>query len=149
MRKLLLALAVFATTAAAWGQGQGPMAAVNQFVDALNKGDLRAAAAACARPASVVDDFPPHEWQGSTACADWGAAFAAYNEQNGITNGVVRLGKPWHVDVTGDRAYVVVPASFAYRQHGKEVDESGSVFTLALRKMGAAWRIAGWSWADR
>jgi hypothetical protein len=40
---------------------------------------------------------------------------------NAITGGVVTLGKP--------------------------VKETGSMFTFALQKGAAGWRIAGWSWA--
>ena len=49
--------------------------------------------------------------------------------------------------VTGDRAYVVVPANYTYRQRGKQVTESGSIMTVALKKVAAHWRITGWSWA--
>jgi hypothetical protein len=125
------------------------MAPLHQFMDALNKGDNKTAVAACASPASIVDDFPPHEWQGPTACGDWVKAFDADNKSAGITDGIVTLKKPWHVDVTGDRAYVVIPADFAYVQGGKPVTEAGSIWTVALRRTAAGWRITGWAWADR
>ena len=50
--------------------------------------------------------------------------------------------------VTGDRAYVVEPVVYTYKQHGKPVTESGSVWTLAMIKTGGAWRVSGWSWAQ-
>ena len=124
------------------------MATVHQFVDGVNKGHAQTAVAACASPASVIDDIPPHEWQGPTACADWASAFAAANKKNAITDGIVTLGTPRHVDVTGDRAYVVVPANFNYKQHGKPVAEIGSIFTVALKKSATGWRITGWAWAE-
>jgi hypothetical protein len=52
------------------------------------------------------------------------------------------------VDVNGSRAYVVVPATYTYKQHGKPVTEDGSVWTLVLQKSGADWKIAGWSWGQ-
>jgi ketosteroid isomerase-like protein len=123
------------------------MSSVRQFVDGFNKGDTKSALAACASPASIIDEFAPHEWHGPTACADWSNAYNANAKKDGITDGIVTLGTPWHVDVTGDRAYVVVPVKYAYKQHGKPVTESGSVFTVALKKVTAGWRITGWAWA--
>src|SRR5439155_2405612 len=55
--------------------------------------------------------------------------------------------KPSHIDVVGDRAYVVGPANYAYKEKGKSVKEVGSVFTIALQKSTSDWRIIGWAWA--
>jgi len=124
------------------------MATVHQFVDGFNKGDAKTLLAACAPRASIIDDFPPHEWQGPTACADWSNAYDAAAKKDGITAGIVTMGTPWHVDVTGDRAYVVVPVTYTYKQNGKPVTESGSVFTVALKKIAAGWRLTGWAWSQ-
>jgi ketosteroid isomerase-like protein len=59
----------------------------------------------------------------------------------------VKLAKPRHVDVTGDRAYVVVPATMTFKVHGKPVTQTGSTFTVALRKLEDGWRITAWAWA--
>jgi hypothetical protein len=75
---------------------------------------------------------PPYAWQGATACADWANDFDAFNKKDGITDPIATLGKPRHVDITGDRAYVVVPATYTYKQNGKKVTESGSTLTVAL-----------------
>jgi hypothetical protein len=123
------------------------MATVHQFIDGFNKGDEKSALAACASPASIIDEFPPHAWQGPTACADWAHAYDVNAKENGITDGFVTLGTPWHVDVTGDRAYVVVPVKYAYKRSGRPIEESGSVFTVALQKFKAGWRIDAWTWA--
>jgi hypothetical protein len=68
---------------------------------------------------SILDEFPPHEWHGATACADWVEGVGCYDEKNGITRGNATLGTPWTVDVSGDRAYFVAPATYTYKQHGK------------------------------
>src|SRR5512134_3276330 len=98
-------------TVLAQGTTGGPdnkavMAAVHQFVDAFNKGDTKAAAAVCADETSIIDEFPPHEWHGAGACAKWMADYDVDAKKNSITDGVVTLGTPKHVDVTADRAYV-------------------------------------------
>jgi hypothetical protein len=143
-----LAIAAAGTAGPARAAQDGAvMATVRQFVDGFNKGDAKMATAACASPVSIIDDFPPHAWQGATACADWASAYAVSAKESATTDGIVTLGKPWRVDVTGDRAYVVVPATFAYRDHGKPVTETGAVFTVALRRLAAGWRITGWAWS--
>jgi ketosteroid isomerase-like protein len=138
---------VLAAGSAAASERAAVMATIHQFVDGFNKGDTKSALAACASPTIIIDEFPPHEWHGPTACADWANAYNDNAKKDGITDGIVTLGEPWHVDVTGDRGYVVVPVKYAYKQHGKLVVESGSVFTVALKKVAAGWRITGWAWA--
>jgi hypothetical protein len=34
----------------------------------------------CDSHLSILDEFPPHEWHGPTACADWWKALNAYND---------------------------------------------------------------------
>jgi ketosteroid isomerase-like protein len=152
MNKVLpiLSLAALATFSVA--QTSGPaqtavVAAVQQFVDGFNKGDTKLMLASCADQTSILDEFPPHEWHGAGACAKWLSDFDADAKKNGITDGVVTLSKASHVDITGDRAYVVIPASYTYKQKGKSVSEVGSIITLTLQKIPAGWRITGWSWA--
>ena len=56
-------------------------------------------------------------------------------EQHGASDYVVTLGEPLHNNVTGDSAYVVVPATMTFKVHGKQVTQTGAVFTVALRKL--------------
>jgi hypothetical protein len=123
------------------------VAAVHRYFDNLGKDTLDAALAVCDSQVSILDEFPPHEWHGPTACADWWKAYGAYNDKNGITDTVATLGMPWNVDVSEDRAYFVAPATYTYKQHGKPVNESRSVFTVALKRTAAGWRITGWAWS--
>lgn len=125
------------------------MVPVHQFVDSFNKGDTKTAAAACADQTSIIDEFPPHEWHGPGACSRWMADFDADAKKNEITDGVVTLSNPRHIDITADRAYVVVPANYTFKQKGKLVKEVGSMLTLALQKGAGGWRITAWSWAKR
>lgn len=151
MKKTLIAalLVVLATGMAIAVDTTAVMAPVQQFVNGFNKGDAKTLLAACAGQASVIDDFPPHEWQGAEACKMWLNDYEAYAKRNGLTDGVVTLGQPRHVEVTGDRAYVVVPANFTYQKNGKATSENGATFIVALQKEGGAWRITGWAWGAR
>jgi hypothetical protein len=123
------------------------LAAVHHYFDNLDKDTLDAALAVCDSHVSILDEFSPHEWHGPTACADWWKAYGAYNDKNGITDTAATLGTPWNVDVAEDRAYFVAPATYTYKQHGKPVKESRSVFTVALRRTEAGRRITGWTWS--
>lgn len=149
MYKILIAivLAVLAIGPAAADDKADVMASVNQFVDAFNKGDTKALAASCADQTSILDEFPPHEWHGAGACATWANDYDADAKKNGITDGIVTMSSPQHVDVTADRAYVVGSANYSFKKNGKPVSETGSTFTLTLQKGDAGWRITGWAWA--
>ena len=124
-----------------------PMAAVRQYVDALNNADPTAMAAACADPMQILDGMSPHVWQGPTAAEDWWRDVRAAIEHAGASGLHIGLDEPRHVDVTGDYAYVVVPATMTFDLKGRQVTQTGSVFTLALRKLGTEWRMTAWAWA--
>ena len=59
----------------------------------------------------------------------------------------MNVGDPSHVDVTGDTAYVVAPATMTFMLNGQLVRQTGATFTAALRKVAGQWRIAAWAWA--
>lgn len=148
MKSILLAVALvmMATGMAVASDTAGVMATVHQFANGFNQGDANSLVASCADQASVIDDFPPHAWQGPGACKMWMNDYDAYAKTNGITGGAVTLGQPRHIDITGDRAYLVVPANFVYKKNGKPTNENGSTFIVALQKTGGAWRITAWAW---
>ncbi|MDE3134994.1 MAG: nuclear transport factor 2 family protein [Acidobacteriota bacterium] len=151
MYRILIALVAvtLVSAPAAASEKTDVMATVRQFVMAFNQGDAKTAAAACAAEAYIIDEFPPHEWHGEGACAKWMNDYDADARKNGITDGSVTLGTPLHVDVTADRAYLVVPANYTFNQKGKRVRETGSTLTVVLQKMGAGWRIIAWAWTKR
>ena len=151
MRTLSLALAVTVLAAglAAGSEKTDVMTPVHQFVDGFNKGDTKSALAACAAEAYIIDEFAPYEWHGAGACSIWASDYEADAKKNGITDPVVTLGNPRHIEITGDRAYVVMPASYSFKQNGKPMKETGSTLTVALHKDAAGWRITAWTWAKQ
>jgi ketosteroid isomerase-like protein len=142
-----LAFAAVATLPAAATDKTDVVATARKFVDSFNKGDMKALTATCADQVSIIDEFPPYEWHGAGACAKWTDDYGADAKKNGITDGSVTLGAPRHVDVTADRAYVVVPANYKFKQNGKPVQEIGSTLTISLQKSEGVWRMTGWAWA--
>jgi hypothetical protein len=150
MQKILFALVLAALTAGpvAASEKTDVIAVVRQFVDAFNKGDAKAALANCASMTSLLDDLPPHEWHGEGACARWFSDFEAFNKAHDITPGAVTLGKPRHIDITDQRAYLVIPTTYTFKMKGKPIKQSGSVITIALQKDASSWHMTGWAWAD-
>ena len=139
---ILFALAVSAGSAFA-AEKDDVIAAVNQYLANLDKPETM-----CDSQVSILDEFPPHEWHGPTACADWWKAYNAYNEKSGITDTDGKLGTPLTVDVNEDRAYFVAPFTYAYKQHGKSIKETASL-AVALRRTQTGWRITGWAYSKQ
>jgi len=142
----LIAIMLMAGSASA-SETLDVMRTVWHYVDSFNKGDVKTAQGDCAAQSSIIDEFPPYVWQGTTGCADWSNDFDSYSKTNGLTDPKLTLGGPTHIDVTEDRAYVVVPASSAFMQNGKRITERGSIWTVTLQKVADNWRITGWAWA--
>jgi hypothetical protein len=123
-----------------------PMAAVRQYIDGFNKGDAEMMAATFAVPGSILDGMAPHLWQGPTAAQDWYRDVLIGGTHHGASDYFVTVGEPLHNNVTGDSAYVVVPATMTFNVGAEQVTQSGAVFTIALRKLAEGWRIAAWAW---
>jgi hypothetical protein len=141
---LVLGLSVsFAAPAAA--ALTDPVAAVHQFIDGFNKGNVSSALAACAETTAIIDEFAPHAW---TSCTAWANAYEANAKQNGITDGYVALGKPLHDDITGNVAYTVFPATYTWKLKGKPMSEN-SLLTVVLKKSSSGWHAVAWSWNNK
>ncbi|SDS33108.1 hypothetical protein [Opitutus sp. GAS368] len=156
MKKILIAFVATILTAAqipAAEPAVSPEAAVlkpvDQFLDGFNKGDTKMMLAAGAEQMSILDEFPPHEWHGAGAFAQWMSDFDADAAKHGITNGSVSAGKPSHIDITGADAYVVIKANYSFKRRGKFEEEIGSTITVTLHQGADGWRITGWAWAKR
>lgn len=124
-----------------------PLAAVHQYLDAFNRGDVEAMAATFADPGQILDGMAPHVWQGPTATQDWYRDVLIEGKEHGASDYFVSVGEPLHNDITGDSAYIVLPATMTFDLKGTKITQSGAVFTFALRQLAAGWRVAAWAWA--
>ena len=59
----------------------------------------------------------------------------------------VTLGTALHVTEAGGAAYVVMPATMSFKLGDRQVTQSGAIFTVALHKLAAGWRLASWAWS--
>jgi len=121
------------------------MAPIHQFIDSFNKGDVKAAEAAYASSVAIIDEVAPYIWTGPGAFKAWASALMADAKTRGDTDQGVTVSDPIREEVTGDRAYVVVPAVYAFKEKGAAMKEAGQM-TFALLKGAAGWKIAGWTW---
>jgi ketosteroid isomerase-like protein len=146
---------VLALALVAWsfqGAGVAPeksavLARIHRFTDAFNKGDTKTAAEACTAEAAILDEFPPYAWHGTGTCLQWMNDYDADARKNGVTGGHVTLGDPRHVEITGGRAYVVMPAEYTFQQKGRPMKESGATLVIALTKSAGDWKITSWAWS--
>jgi ketosteroid isomerase-like protein len=145
---IMLLIAVLAAGPVTASDKTDVMAVIHQWVDSFNKGDEKAALATCADEGSIIDDIEPHEWHGSGMCSHWMESLHAWVAKNEISETHVTAGRARHVDLNGAHAYVVLPMTFAYKDHGKPMKQTGSLATMSLTKSNSGWRISGWAWAD-
>ena len=130
------------------GDEDDSVATVRRYIEAFNRGgDADAMAAAFAPQSSILDGMAPHLWVGPTAGRDWYRDVLAEGTRHGASQYHVALDKPLHANVTGDAAYVVVPATMTFNLQGRQVTQTGAIFTVALRRLAEGWRIAAWAWA--
>jgi hypothetical protein len=95
----------------------------------------------------ILDGMSPHVWQGPRAAEDWWTDVLSEGEHLGASGYRIALGEPRHVDVTGDYAYVVVPATMTFQVRGQPRTQTGSLYTVALRRIESDWRLTAWAWA--
>ena len=100
---------------------EDPVAAVRRYVDAFNQGDVIAMAGSFTGPGSILDGLAPHIWYGSTAAEDWYRDVLVAAKREHATDYFVTLGEPLHANVTGDSAYVVLPASIKFKVGGSRL----------------------------
>lgn len=141
-----LACVCFGPLAAAAATGD-VTAPIHQFIDGFNTGDVKSAAAAYAPSDTVIiDEFPPHQWSGPKALQDWAADYGRNAQATGVSDGSVRLGEATRTEIEGNRAYVIVPSLYTYKEHGRAMAEAGQM-TFVLKGGPDHWKITGWTWS--
>ncbi len=123
------------------------MMPVRAFIDGFNKGDTKAAAAQTSPDGMViVDDIAPFTWTGPKAFDTWGKALDDSDKAAGNTDSHLSYGKPVHIEASVERAYVVLPAVYTFKQKGVTQKETAHM-ALTLQKSKSGWLITGFSWA--
>lgn len=123
-----------------------PLAAVQKYIAAFNDGDETAMSSMFATDGVIVDGMAPHVWLGPSAAKDWYRDVQVEAGHHGASGYAVTLDEPLHHDITGDTAYLVIPATMRFSVRGAQVMQTGAHFTVALCRVTAGWRIAAWAW---
>ncbi|MEP6786768.1 MAG: nuclear transport factor 2 family protein [Sphingomonadales bacterium] len=144
---ILLAACAMLSATAANARDAAISAPIKAMMAAFNKGDMATAKAMHTATPTIVDNVAPFSWSGADAfdafVSDLGKAEAAA----GKSDGAVVFGDPVDEVVSGDRAYVVTPSSYTYKQNGKTMRETGMT-AFVLVKVAGAWKVDRWSWAS-
>ena len=143
----LFALVILACGSTPASDNSDVLEVVHAWANSFNTGDSKAGDRSCADETTVIDDFPPHVWQGRGACSHWYKDFLALATKTNITNATIVLGKERHLDFDSGYAYLVAPVTLSFNRNNKPVKETG-ILTMILHKDDSGWRITGWSWAD-
>jgi len=122
-------------------------APIHNMMDGFNAGDIAAVKAVHVASPIIVDNVAPFRWSGPNAFDSWVADLAKAEAAEGKTDGSVLFGDPVDEVVDGDRAYVVTPSSYTFKQNGQTLRETGMV-AFVLVKQGAEWKVESWSWAS-
>jgi len=145
--KILIALAALVCASAAQAD-TGVDTTIRQFGDAFNKGDVKVAKALHVAKPVIIDEVGPHLWTGPKAFDGWLADVAKSDAAEGKTGGQAALSAPTREVVSGDRAYVIVPSTYTFRQKGKTLREAAQM-TFVLTKVSSGWKIAAWTWTGQ
>jgi hypothetical protein len=123
------------------------LAPIQKFMDSFNKGDIAGAMAThVAGPElAIIDEVPPFMWRGPKAFQAWSSALDSASKQAGITDQMVTISAPTRTETSGDSAYVIVPAVYAYKEKGVAMREAAQM-TFVLKKGASGWLIQGWTW---
>lgn len=120
---------------------------IRQFIDGFNTGDTKSVYAAYASgDVMIVDEFAPHRWYGANAPQAWVGDYEKHAQATGVSDGQVKYGPPTRTEIEGDVAYVIIPCTYLYKEHGKSMIEKGEM-TFVLQNQAGAWKINAWTWS--
>jgi hypothetical protein len=120
----------------------------HEWADTFGNGGFSKSNSPCTEDAVVIDDLPPHVWQGPGACSKWYKAFLAWAARADVTHATITLGATSHLEINSGYTYLVAPVSLSFLKGSKPGKDLGIV-TMSLRKADTGWRISGLSWADQ
>ncbi len=118
---------------------------ITQFSAALHAGDSQAARNFLTARTVILDDVAPYYWSGAKAFESWQADLAKASAARGMREEDAALGAPTRVEVTGDRAYAILPATHTFKMKGRVMREVAQL-TFILAKDPAGWKITSWAW---
>ncbi len=127
-------------------------APVKALADAINHAAMDPPAHIFTSDSSVIDDFAPYHWSGEAGQN----ADAWYHALVGVTpedhkafvamSAHVLAGHPVFARITGDAAYLVIPALYDFDEDGKHAHQTGE-WLFTEKKVDGTWLISASSYA--
>jgi ketosteroid isomerase-like protein len=144
---MLVAFAALLVAPMASARDAGIATTIKTMMDGFNKGDIAAVKAIHIVDPTIVDNVAPFVWSGPGSFDKWLGDLGKAEAAAGKSEGNVWFGESVDEQIAGDQAYVVAPCRYTYKQGGKTVREEGFI-AFVLVKVGAAWKVASWTWAS-
>ena len=119
---------------------------ISQFSAALHAGDSKAAKNFLTARTVILDDVAPYYWGGTNAFESWQADLAKASTARGMSEEDAQLGAPTRVEVTGDHAYAILPATHIFKMNGRMMHEVAQLTFILVKDMGSDWKITSWTW---
>jgi hypothetical protein len=125
-------------------------APVAKLVAALNQGDTTLPAHVFTKDAVVLDDFAPFRWTGKGAAMTWyGGLLGTTPETQAAYKAmhlVMTVEAPHFANVTGDKAYFVIPSTLQFTAGGKRTSQTAQ-WVFSAEKGKGGWLIASFGYA--
>ena len=122
------------------------LARIQLATDSMNKGDMKTFASTLSSGGvTIIDEIAPHLWAGADAFDTWLKAYGAWQQAEGITDSVYKMGKPTRVLINGDRGYVAVPFFYTFKQKGVAMQETAHMVFVVQKEKGA-WLLTAFTW---
>jgi ketosteroid isomerase-like protein len=146
---LALALSLAAGAASAQlSPGSDPvMATITRMTEAVNRGDMPTAFAAFTPSPMIVEDLAPYRWQGPGTPQAWVDGMGANAQAHGITTINMKLSPPTRIEITGDRAYAIVPGLLSYGLKDGHSEHAQGLITFLLLRTAGDWKIDSLVWS--
>jgi ketosteroid isomerase-like protein len=144
-----LALSLLAGRALAQlSPGSGPvLATITRMTEAVNRGDAPTAFAAFTPSPMIVEDLAPYRWQGPGTPQAWLEGMGANAQAHGIVTINMKLAAPTRIEITGDRAYAIVPGLLSYTMKDGHAEHADGLITFLLVRGPSDWKIDSLVWS--
>lgn len=127
------------------GDEAGVKTAIDQFSAAFHSGDSDAAKKFLTAHTVILDDVAPYYWAGTNAFESWQADLTKASTARGMSEEDAELGAPTRVEVSGDHAYAVLPATQTFTMKGRHMREKAQLTFILVQDAGS-WKITSWTW---
>ncbi len=145
-RMILSAALLLALVPGAKAVGADVETTISQFSAALHAGDSKAAKTFLTARTVILDDVAPYYWGGANAFENWQTDLAKASTARGMSEEDAMLGAPTRVEVSGDHAYAILPATHTFKMKGRVMREVAQLTFTLTKDAGGAWKIVSWAW---